>query len=130
MKRHTQIGLVLLAMLMLMRSLVIPLVYLDYQLRKDYIKNYLCVNRDKPQLHCDGKCYLAKRIAAAQEQEQRQAERDFFKQLFEVPATLTAYSFDFQPTVWSYRIESPQVPYLSSLSEGTPMGIFHPPSWV
>lgn len=29
-----------------------------------YIAATLCENRDKPQLHCDGKCYLAKKLAA------------------------------------------------------------------
>ena len=59
-----------------MRTLVIPVLCLDYEMRKEYIAKYHCVNKNKPQLHCNGKCYLAKRIAAAQEQEQRQAERD------------------------------------------------------
>lgn len=33
-----------------------------YNLNKDYIARVLCENRDKPQLHCDGKCYLARRL--------------------------------------------------------------------
>lgn len=28
-----------------------------------YITSAFCENRDKPQLHCDGKCYLRKRLA-------------------------------------------------------------------
>ncbi len=28
----------------------------------------LCINRDKPELHCDGKCYLKKKIAASTQQ--------------------------------------------------------------
>jgi hypothetical protein len=28
-----------------------------------YIATTLCENRSKPQLHCDGKCYLAKKLA-------------------------------------------------------------------
>lgn len=28
-----------------------------------YIAATLCENKDKPQLHCDGKCYLKKKIA-------------------------------------------------------------------
>jgi hypothetical protein len=34
---------------------------LDYQLdRVEYLKN--CENKDKPSMHCDGKCYLKKRM--------------------------------------------------------------------
>ena len=28
-----------------------------------YIATFLCENRDKPETHCDGKCYLKKKIA-------------------------------------------------------------------
>ncbi|WP_128546975.1 hypothetical protein [Larkinella soli] len=47
-----------------------------YQVNKDYIARVLCQNRDKPQLHCDGKCYLAKQLRAQQDrQDQETAER-------------------------------------------------------
>ena len=42
------------------KILVVPFVYLDFELRKEYIIQNLCENRFKPNLHCDGKCYLAK----------------------------------------------------------------------
>ena len=35
----------------------------DYIVNYDYIVNVLCENKDKPQLNCDGKCYLAKQLA-------------------------------------------------------------------
>lgn len=44
------------------KMLVGPLVYLDFELRKEFIIKNLCENRFKPQLHCDGKCYLAKQL--------------------------------------------------------------------
>lgn len=40
---------------------------MDYNVRKDYIASVLCVNRDKPILKCDGKCYLAKKLKAERE---------------------------------------------------------------
>ncbi len=33
----------------------------------------LCENRDKPKLHCDGKCYLAKKIKIAEDEEKKNA---------------------------------------------------------
>lgn len=33
-----------------------------YALRRDYIASHLCVNRDKPELKCCGKCYLRKQL--------------------------------------------------------------------
>lgn len=33
-----------------------------YEINKDYIAAELCENKDKPQLECNGKCYLKKQI--------------------------------------------------------------------
>lgn len=40
---------------------VMPLV--DYAVNYDFITNNLCENKSKPQLLCNGKCYLKKEIA-------------------------------------------------------------------
>lgn len=71
---------------MLVKVFVVPVIYLDYQLRKDYIIATLCENRARPQLHCDGKCYLAKRIAQAARQEQRQAENELMSKILSAHA--------------------------------------------
>jgi hypothetical protein len=36
----------------------------EYAINKDYIAKNLCENRDKPKLLCNGKCQLAKKMAA------------------------------------------------------------------
>jgi hypothetical protein len=41
-------------------------------LNRDYVARVLCVNRDKPQMHCNGKCHLAKQLRAADAAEQKQ----------------------------------------------------------
>lgn len=43
----------------------------EYIVNYDYIKNVLCENRDKPQLECDGKCYLAKMLAEETEKNEK-----------------------------------------------------------
>lgn len=35
----------------------------DYIANYDYIVNVLCENIDKPEMECDGKCYLSKELA-------------------------------------------------------------------
>ena len=72
--------------LMLVKACVIPLLYLDFEIRRDYIVANLCENRNRPMLNCNGKCYLAKKIADAKKQEEKQAESDFLSKLF-APAT-------------------------------------------
>ncbi|MCE7065048.1 hypothetical protein [Dyadobacter sp. CY326] len=43
-----------------------------YHINKDYITRVLCENRDKPQLHCDGHCFLAKKLRAQEEKKDKQ----------------------------------------------------------
>ncbi len=43
-----------------------------YWANQKYIAAELCVNRDKPKMHCNGQCVLMQRLKAA-EQEQRNA---------------------------------------------------------
>jgi hypothetical protein len=43
-----------------------------YHANKDYIARVLCENRDKPQLNCDGKCYLAKQLKAQQDRQDKE----------------------------------------------------------
>jgi hypothetical protein len=40
-----------------------PLV--DYALNKEYIAKNLCENRNKPKMHCNGKCHLMKQLKKA-----------------------------------------------------------------
>ena len=47
------------------------LIFVCFEANKDYIARTLCENRDKPQIHCNGKCYLAKKIKKQEEQENK-----------------------------------------------------------
>jgi len=42
----------------------------EYVLNYDYIVNVLCENKDRPELQCDGKCYLSQMLAKESEQYQ------------------------------------------------------------
>lgn len=39
-----------------------------YNIEKEYITKVFCVNKDKPELKCNGKCHLAKSLAAAEKE--------------------------------------------------------------
>lgn len=45
---------------------VLPVV--GFALHYDYIKNELCVNRDRPEMHCNGSCFLKKELAKTAEE--------------------------------------------------------------
>lgn len=49
-------------------------VYAEFKANQKYIAATLCENRDKPQMHCEGKCFLMKKLKEAQEKEKKQEE--------------------------------------------------------
>lgn len=45
---------------------------MSFELNRDFIAKNLCENRNRPQLNCDGKCFLAKKLKAQQDREDRE----------------------------------------------------------
>ncbi len=45
--------------------------FLEYAVLYDYIKTELCVNVDKPELKCNGKCHLKKELSQASDTENK-----------------------------------------------------------
>ena len=39
-----------------------------FKLNQDFITDFFCINKDKPEMQCDGKCYLKKTIDTANEE--------------------------------------------------------------
>lgn len=48
-----------------------------HELNKAYIIENFCINKDKPELKCDGKCYLMQRMKAEKEKQDSQAVHKF-----------------------------------------------------
>lgn len=71
-----------------------------YQINKEFIASTLCENRAKPMLHCDGKCYLKKKIKAQESNESKLA--GFLKQMPEVSYFPTP--FDLSLPTQSYEV--------------------------
>jgi len=55
-------------------------IFAGFELNKSYIATKLCENRNRPWMHCNGKCYLMKKIKQA-EDKQNNAERESQKNL-------------------------------------------------
>lgn len=49
-------------------------VYAGFEINKSFIVKELCENRDRPEMKCEGKCFLKKRLAAAEEKEKKQEQ--------------------------------------------------------
>jgi hypothetical protein len=44
-------------------------VYAGFEINQKYIAAELCVNRNRPELHCNGKCYLMRKLKQAEQKE-------------------------------------------------------------
>jgi hypothetical protein len=89
------------------------LIFLDYQLNKNYIAANLCENKDKPGMKCEGKCYLCKRLkneeSKDKENPERRAENKFESISFQwgfalthpVPKLITLRYLSFQESVYN-----------------------------
>jgi len=114
-------------LLMLVKAWVIPLVYLDYELRKEYIIANLCVNRDNPIVVCEGKCYLAEKVVEAKKQEERRAEQSYMANLlFQVMDTGKPFIFR-SPECFETRLVITFGYIYPLLPRGVVSEIFHPP---
>lgn len=95
----------------------------DFYINRSYIAKNLCVNKDKPMMHCNGKCYLTKKLNQQEQGDQSPASRTdkFDVQPFFVPeGFLIANTFtDFHP---KYLIKDEIIVNTFHRS------IFHPPS--
>lgn len=47
-------------------------VYAEFKSNQAYIAATLCENRDRPELNCEGKCYLMKKLKDAEHKEKKQ----------------------------------------------------------
>lgn len=61
--------LVIFAFWMLLKP-VLPV--LEYAVNYQYIVTELCINKDKPAVHCNGKCHLMKELAKASDRSEKQ----------------------------------------------------------
>ncbi|MEQ6119302.1 hypothetical protein [Reichenbachiella sp. MALMAid0571] len=103
-------------------SVSFPLIYLEFELNKNYIRDVLCVNRNKPITICGGACYLKNRLEKKQSEKtsstsdtKRMALALYFEEISKVFVPLDS------PKV---LLEGFQLEYSFSYIKG----IFHPPS--
>lgn len=66
MQKVSAIGFIFLYMLAMLRPIQ-P--YVEYALNQKYISEFLCINKDKPKLQCNGKCHLTKQIEKQKEKD-------------------------------------------------------------
>lgn len=99
--------------------------YVGYELNKNYIATVLCENINKPELKCNGKCYLSKKIKQAEKEDQK-SEQTASKTMLSQNFIFTNFHFKSYlrqiATIYPAGINI----YLSKISKS----VFHPPQAV
>lgn len=98
------------------------LVTTAFELNQTYIAEYFCVNKDKPMLHCDGKCYLARKLKEAEEKEKK-SDKESLKVSYQ-PASIVEKTVLTFPVSLAKKHQSVDLPFLLP---SRPAKIFHPP---
>ncbi|MEZ0540960.1 hypothetical protein [Fibrella arboris] len=102
-------------------------IVMSFELNRDFIAKNLCENRNRPQLNCDGKCYLAKKLKARQDRE----DQDTTERIQNLPVLslfcADLFSFDFANGS-PHATSSLPAPYYQRSPYAAPLhGIFQPP---
>ncbi len=127
MLQFRQIALVFLSAAVMVKSLIVPLICLDYEFRKDFIiKNY-CINKNRPELHCDGKCFLARKINAENQKEEQNALGSFIEKLIEINSVGTpgTFVFDNEVEIIPAAVQNYFVSIQATVDFSS--AVFHPP---
>jgi hypothetical protein len=107
----------------------IAFVYVGFKLNQQYIAQNLCINRFKPSLHCNGKCYFMRKIKQAEDNEKKQAAKGSSGRM-EIPFFQEPFSISFlEPTMAEKAAISIQT-FAYAYSSQYLNSIFRPPKSV
>ena len=98
------------------------LLFSSYSLNKSYISTVLCTNLDKPEMHCDGKCFLDIKLKEL-EQKNKQAQEN----LKRIVESFAPVNVNLISPVFEISIKSEPTFYLQQKPIGSVVNIFHPP---
>lgn len=100
-------------------------VFIEYQLNKEFIQEVLCINKDKPDLDCQGYCYVSEKIKKQHQdtstttREFKQAQHYFEQIKLEIPKPKLEFIV---------RVQNPKDhQFLDQLFS---FDIFHPPTFL
>jgi len=102
-------------------------VYAGFEVNSKYIAENLCVNKSRPWMNCNGKCYLMNKLRQADEKEKKQAREDMksryqealpasaFRLSIQVPLLETVYPLSGVPQLPQRAIDIFQPPKIAIL---------------
>jgi len=97
-------------------------IFAGFELNRNYIATKLCENRNRPWLHCVGKCYFAKKIKQAEDKQasdERQSQKSLFQEVYVISSTDVKFH--------SSLLQVISTPYTPTVPADRPATIFQPP---
>lgn len=114
------------AALILFQSFGKVWIWFSFKVNQDYIAKALCINRNKPEMHCNGKCILAQRIKAEEEKERKEIPQKL-KEQKQVLYCFYVPKWRIEPAVDLKSTQKTRFSYQSPFTSVEVKGIFHPP---
>ena len=100
------------------------IIYDNYEINKEYITKMFCENKNKPKMHCNGKCHMMKQLKEEDKKENTPANN--LKEKLEIQL----FSQSEKTTIFnSYTTGEHSFPPLQIQKTTSPsFSIFHPPT--
>ena len=110
---------------LLIQTFSMVVIYAEYYANQDFIAKNLCENRDKPMMHCNGKCCLKKKLANSSKEQapgQRSQKSEQVVNLF-----YTDTCFSLRPN-YPIIVSSQYFSYNDLETFSFHHSVFHPPT--
>jgi hypothetical protein len=116
---------IILVLAILTQSMSKGIILLSYFTNKQAYEKY-CVNKARPQLHCDGKCQMAKKIKAEEERDQKDPLKNSLSS--EVTMINENHFVSIQPEFIALPIRKDLFPHSIGNVVDRSRSFFHPPN--
>jgi hypothetical protein len=101
-------------------------IVLSFKINQDYIAKVLCINRDKPEMHCNGNCVLMQRIKASEEKERKEIPQKL-KEQKEILYCFVISKWQLQTPIEEKSPKQQLTFYQAPFTAAFVNGIFRPP---
>jgi hypothetical protein len=99
-------------------------IFTYYLLNKSYIAQVLCINKEKKEMACDGKCYLKKQL---KKEEEKETNKPVYIKLQNDVVLYFKTVNHFQANAYPLQKLNLHNDSRSTIFKGNPLDIFHPP---
>ena|SRR5690606_12884057 len=117
------VGIISLILVLIIQSISTSLTLFNFEIQREAITALFCINKEKPEMHCEGKCYLEKQIKADEEShsEKPQSRVEFIVLVFTLASCETEFLTQFTTQV------THNFKYIIPHHSSKVFTIFHPP---